>query len=114
MVRSHQRPALRRSSIRMIAALGGLALAGITLVGCSSGPSTPGSTSISFMAGGNDPAATKFANTLATGFHKANPTITVKVNTRPGGADGDNLIKTRLSYPDALFRARRQRLCRAP
>jgi raffinose/stachyose/melibiose transport system substrate-binding protein len=26
-----------------------------------------------------------------------NPTITVKVDTRPGGTDGDNLVKTRLS-----------------
>jgi raffinose/stachyose/melibiose transport system substrate-binding protein len=49
------------------------------------------------MAGGNDPAATKFANDLATAFHQANPTITVKVDTRPGGTDGDNLVKTRLS-----------------
>jgi raffinose/stachyose/melibiose transport system substrate-binding protein len=49
------------------------------------------------MAGGNDPAATKFANDLASAFHKANPSITVKVDTRPGGTDGDNLVKTRLS-----------------
>jgi raffinose/stachyose/melibiose transport system substrate-binding protein len=30
-------------------------------------------------------------------FEKANPTIKVKMSTRPGGADGDNLIKTKLA-----------------
>jgi raffinose/stachyose/melibiose transport system substrate-binding protein len=49
------------------------------------------------MAGGNDPVSTKLANDFAAGFEKENPTIKVKVDTRPGGTDGDNLIKTRLS-----------------
>jgi raffinose/stachyose/melibiose transport system substrate-binding protein len=76
----------------------GLALLVLTLVGCSSGSSSSsGPTSITLLAGGNDPAATKFANTLAQGFEKANPTIKVKVDTRPGGTDGDNLVKTRLA-----------------
>ncbi len=33
-------------------------------------------------------------------FEKANPGITVKVETRPGGGDGDNIVKTRLSTGD--------------
>ena len=86
----------RTTVTRVTATLGGLALLGLTLVGCSTSGSS-GTTSISLMAGGNDPAATKFANTLVQGFEKENPTIKVKINTRPGGADGDNLIKTRLS-----------------
>ncbi|WP_229784783.1 ABC transporter substrate-binding protein [Deinococcus radiotolerans] len=52
---------------------------------------------ISVLAGGNDPAKTKFATALATAFMKANPSVTVKVETRPGGTEGDNLIKTRLA-----------------
>jgi raffinose/stachyose/melibiose transport system substrate-binding protein len=88
----------RRTAARVVAALGGVALVGATLIACSSSAnSSGGPTTISLMAGGNDPAATKFANDLATAFHKANPTITVKVDTRPGGTDGDNLVKTRLS-----------------
>jgi len=68
------------------------------LAACSSsGNSSSGPTTITLMAGGNDPAATKFANDMATAFHAANPTITVKVDTRPGGTDGDNLVKTRLA-----------------
>ncbi|HWU47659.1 MAG TPA: ABC transporter substrate-binding protein [Humibacter sp.] len=86
----------RRTAARVAAMLGGAALLGASLVGCSAGSGGSGVT-ISLMAGGNDPAATKFANTLATAFHKANPTIKVKVDTRPGGTDGDNLVKTRLS-----------------
>jgi raffinose/stachyose/melibiose transport system substrate-binding protein len=86
----------RTTATRVTATLSGLALLALTLVGCSTS-SSPGTTSISLMAGGNDPIATKFANSLATAFHKANPSITVKVDTRPGGTDGDNLIKTKLS-----------------
>ena len=33
-------------------------------------------------------------------FEKANPDITVKLESRPGGADGDNLVKTKLSTGD--------------
>ncbi len=87
-----------RTAARVAVALGSLALAGGMLAACSSsGNSSSGPTTISLMAGGNDPAATKFATDMAAAFHKANPTITVKVDTRPGGTDGDNLVKTRLS-----------------
>ncbi|HEV7957221.1 MAG TPA: extracellular solute-binding protein [Marisediminicola sp.] len=86
----------RRTATRVAATIGGAALLAATLVACSSSGGS-GKTAITFMAGGNDPAATKFANTIATGFEKANPKITVKVNTRPAGTDGDNLVKTRLS-----------------
>jgi raffinose/stachyose/melibiose transport system substrate-binding protein len=87
-----------RTAAPVAVALGGLALVGGMLAACSSsGNSSSGPTTISLMAGGNDPAATKFATDIAAAFHKANPTITVKVDTRPGGTDGDNLVKTRLS-----------------
>jgi raffinose/stachyose/melibiose transport system substrate-binding protein len=87
-----------RTAARVAVALGSLALAGGMLAACSSGGnSSSGPITISLMAGGNDPAATKFATDMAAAFHKVNPTITVKVDTRPGGTDGDNLVKTRLS-----------------
>jgi len=86
----------RRTASRVAAAVGGAALLAATLVACSSSGGS-GSSSITLMAGGNDPVATKFANTIAKEFQKENPSIKVKVNTRPGGTDGDNLIKTRLS-----------------
>jgi raffinose/stachyose/melibiose transport system substrate-binding protein len=88
----------RRTTTRVVATLGGIAIAALALAGCSSSGS--GGSTISLLAGGNDPASTKFANDLSKAFHKANPTITVKVETRPAGTDGDNLIKTRLSTGD--------------
>src|SRR5215470_17680217 len=88
----------RRTTSRVVAALGCVALLGAALAACSSANGgSGGPTTISLMAGGNDPAATKFATDLANAFHTANPTITVKVDTRPPGTDGDNLVKTRLS-----------------
>jgi raffinose/stachyose/melibiose transport system substrate-binding protein len=87
----------RKTAARAVAILGGAALMGLTLVGCSTSGGSGGATTIKLMAGGNDPVATKFANTIAQGFHKANPSITVKVDTRPAGTEGDNLIKTKLS-----------------
>lgn len=95
----------RRMWSRAVAALGCGALLSAALAGCSSstassgssGSSSSGPVTISLMAGGNDPAATKFATDLAAAFHKANPAVKVKVDTRPGGTDGDNLVKTRLA-----------------
>ena len=97
MSRTLQRPPLRRSAARITAALGAATLIAAALAGCSSGGGAAGETTIRLTAGGNDPAATAFAKNLVAAFEKENPKITVKVNTRPGGTDGDNLIKTRLS-----------------
>lgn len=89
-----------RTATRIAATLGGVALLGAALAGCSTSGGSGGATTISLLAPGNDPISTKLSNDLATAFHKANPDITVKVETRPGGTDGDNLVKTRLSTGD--------------
>lgn len=44
----------------------------------------------------NAPDNLAAAKQLAKDFQAKNPKIRVSVETRPGGADGDNLIKTRL------------------
>lgn len=89
----------RRTASRAVAVLGVAALAGIALSGCtaSSGGGPAKNAAITFLAGGNDPVSIKTANDLVTGFNKVYPKIKVKVDTRPAGTDGDNLIKTRLS-----------------
>ena len=88
----------RKTTARVLAGVAGFAAFALAMTGCSgSGASAGGSTTISLLAGGNDTVSTTFAKDLADAFHKANPKITVKVETRPGGTDGDNLIKTRLS-----------------
>jgi len=45
----------------------------------------------------NSQASQDISKALADGFTKANPTITIKISTRPGGADGDNQVKTKLA-----------------
>lgn len=48
----------------------------------------------------NDPVAVAASKSLVSAFEKANPTITVKTDTRPTGGEGDNVVKTRLSTGD--------------
>ena len=45
----------------------------------------------------NDAATVKSAQAVVDAFEKANPGVTVKTETRPGGSDGDNIVKTKLS-----------------
>src|SRR3954451_345639 len=87
----------RRSSWVMVT---GVAVASLALTACSAGSlgsSSGGSgTTITFLVDNSDTGVAQ-GKALADGFHKQNSDITVKLATRPGGADGDNLIKTRLS-----------------
>jgi raffinose/stachyose/melibiose transport system substrate-binding protein len=55
-----------------------------------------GGTTLSFLVDNAD-ASVKPAQALAEAFHAKNPDITVQVQTRPGGSEGDNIVKTRLS-----------------
>jgi raffinose/stachyose/melibiose transport system substrate-binding protein len=67
-----------------------------------SGSTSPGGqaqTKITFLTN-NDPNNIKTANAVIKAFEADNPTIDVKLDTRPGGGDGDNLVKTRLSTGD--------------
>ncbi|MBN9363689.1 MULTISPECIES: ABC transporter substrate-binding protein [unclassified Devosia] len=45
----------------------------------------------------NAPSTVAMAEALATAFEAKNPNIEIETESRPGGADGDNLIKTRLA-----------------
>ena len=49
---------------------------------------------------GNDESTVALANALVKDFNAANQGVTVTVESRPGGAEGDNLIKTRLATGD--------------
>ena len=89
-------------------ALAVTAIAGaLALTACSAGSlrsdagggSTAGSVSLTYLVDNAD-ATVKLANQVTKDFMAANPGISVKVDTRPGGTDGDNLIKTRLSTGD--------------
>ncbi len=96
-----------RSARRSLAVVALATASSLAFAGCSAGSlgsstdkdgSTP-STSITFLIDNAD-ASVKSAEAMATAFEAANPGITVTVDSRPGGSDGDNLIKTRLSTGD--------------
>src|SRR4029453_4917422 len=91
----------RGAAVALIA--GSLALAACSagsLGSSDSGGSTPGAkTQITFPTN-NDPNNIKTANAVIKAFQTDNPDITVKLDTRPGGGEGDNLVKTRLSTGD--------------
>src|SRR6478672_8559260 len=84
-----------------IAVVAATALASLTACassGSGSG-SSAGKTEITLLTD-NAETTVKPAAAVIAAFEKANPTITVKTETRPGGADGDNLVKTKLSTGD--------------
>ncbi|GGI45054.1 raffinose/stachyose/melibiose transport system substrate-binding protein [Agromyces flavus] len=89
-----------RTPRRTLVALGagGLALS-LALAGCSAGGGSDdegGPVTLSFLTD-NTEATVATAEALADAFMKDNPDITIEVETRPQGADGDNVVKTRLS-----------------
>ncbi len=81
---------------------GGVALA-LALTGCGSGNgggSTDGGGSgpveLSVLIDNTEQASTSM-NGLVEAFQADNPDVTIEVETRPQGGEGDNLVKTRLS-----------------
>jgi raffinose/stachyose/melibiose transport system substrate-binding protein len=88
-----------RTTRRSIVALGagGLALS-LVLTGCSAGDadSDGGAVELTFLTD-NGEATVATAEALAEAFTAENPDITITVETRPQGADGDNVVKTRLA-----------------
>jgi len=86
----------RTTLLRAAAVTVGLALAAGALAGCSSGGSSDGKVSISFLTQ-NDATTTKAGKDFVAAFEKKYPNITVKLTTQPAGSEGDNLMKTKLS-----------------
>jgi len=65
-------------------------------LGSSSGEGSAGATTITLLSGATDTEVAS-AKAVIEAFQAANPNITVKHDTRPGGSEGDNLVKTRLA-----------------
>ncbi len=68
-------------------------------LGSSSGGGSADAVEITWLHGA-ETADVASAKALVKAFTAANPTITVKEETRPGGSEGDNLVKTRLATGD--------------
>jgi raffinose/stachyose/melibiose transport system substrate-binding protein len=78
------------------AAIAGAALVATGLAACSTGGSSGGKVTISYLTD-NGPATIATAKKFVAAFEKANPNITVKLAQKPQGADGDNIVKTKLA-----------------
>jgi raffinose/stachyose/melibiose transport system substrate-binding protein len=82
-----------------------LAVGALTVAGCSAGDvaggddDEGGKTTLTFLVDTSD-ASTSLGNGLAEGFNASQSDIVVEVETRPEGAEGDNVVKTRLSTGD--------------
>jgi raffinose/stachyose/melibiose transport system substrate-binding protein len=90
----------RHITLSLIAA-GSLALTACSAgsLGSSDDKGGDGKVSLSFLVD-NGAETVKIGNQLAKDFMAKNPNIEIKVETRPAGTDGDNLVKTRLSTGD--------------
>ena len=60
-------------------------------LGSSSGDEDSSATTITFLSGSTDTEVAS-AKALIAAFQEANPGITVKSDTKPGGSEGDNLV----------------------
>ncbi|MFI1051271.1 ABC transporter substrate-binding protein [Streptomyces griseoruber] len=89
-----------RTLAKRRAALAAAAVLPLLLSACSAGSlgssSGDGSATTIKLLVDNAPDNLQAAKQLAKDFQAENPKIRVSVETRPGGTDGDNLIKTRL------------------
>ncbi|MGH3387906.1 MAG: ABC transporter substrate-binding protein [Actinomadura sp.] len=82
------------------AALAVLVTAALTSCGSgSSGSAADGTVTLSFLMG-NDQSTVATTKALADAFMRANPTIKIKTDIIPGGTEGDNIVKTKLSTGD--------------
>ena len=79
-----------------VAAAAAVPLLAVAACGGGDAGSSDGKTEISLLVD-NNPAKVALAEGVVAAFEKANPDITVDIEQRPGGSDGDNLVKTKLS-----------------
>ena len=89
---------------RALAPLAALAAGALALTACSAGDlaggdDNGGKTTITFLVDTSD-ASKSYGDGLAKAFNASQDDYVVEVETRPEGAEGDNLVKTRLSTGD--------------
>ncbi|MGY1605528.1 ABC transporter substrate-binding protein [Geodermatophilus sp. SYSU D00815] len=91
---------MNRTRRRSAALVVGAAVTSLVMSACGGDSgSDDGSITLSFLAD-NSETSVATAEALAEAFMEENPDITVEVETRPQGGEGDNIVKTRLSTGD--------------
>lgn len=88
-----------RRRLRLIAIAAGVVLAAAGCSAGSLGSGGGGGVSLTFLVGSNADIVGA-AESVAKAFMAQNPGVTVEVESRPGGSEGDNIIKTRLATGD--------------
>jgi raffinose/stachyose/melibiose transport system substrate-binding protein len=86
---------MKSTTYKWAAVLAAVALAGLSACS-SSGNTGSGKTELTLLVD-NAEATVNGAKAVIAAFEKANSGITIKMQTRPGGADGDNIVKTKLA-----------------
>jgi raffinose/stachyose/melibiose transport system substrate-binding protein len=88
---------MTKRSVRRIglASVGVLAMM-VPLASCAAGDSGDGTVEITYLMENQEPAYGT-AEAMVKAFEAKNPDIKVTIESRPGGTEGDNLIKTKLS-----------------
>src|SRR4051812_38210813 len=88
---------------RASAVIGVVAVSSLALSACGGssddGANEDGSVTLSFLVD-NSETSVALGEGLAAAYHDAHPDVTIEVEQRPQGADGDNVVKTRLSTGD--------------
>src|SRR4051794_18098986 len=87
---------------RPTAVVVGVAVASLALAACGGsddGGSSGGKVTLSFLVD-NSETSVATAQGLADAYHKKNSDVTIDIEQRPQGSDGDNVVKTRLSTGD--------------
>ena len=89
---------LRHPSVMAVAAVATLALSACSAgdLGSSDSDGGGGKVELTYSVG-NSEASVRSAEQVTKDFMAKNPDITVKIEPRPEGGEGDNLVKTRLS-----------------
>jgi raffinose/stachyose/melibiose transport system substrate-binding protein len=90
---------MRRTGVLAAAAVTALALGACSAGSLGSSDEAGGKVTLSYLVD-NGEDTVKTAEQIGKDFTAKNPDVTVKVESRPGGTEGDNLVKTRLSTGD--------------
>jgi raffinose/stachyose/melibiose transport system substrate-binding protein len=90
------------SKRRTMAAMAGVVVGSLALTACGGGDGGGGggdAGTLTFLVDNSTDTVAQ-AESLAEAFTEQNPDISVEIETRPGGSEGDNIVKTRLSTGD--------------
>ena len=88
---------LFKNRLGRVVGVGALAIsATLLLASCAQSTSDSTEAKLSLLVGSAE-TELAMANALVAGFEAENLNITIDVETRPAGADGDNLVKTKLA-----------------